>query len=99
MNTDSDEKLIARLAPFALYVLMLDGAYPFTGGDPHFHRDRVPTDDALARLLDALIRRILHTLTRRDRVVYLPTTLGYSLLLLSVEDPRRFVERLARAGS
>ncbi len=37
-------------------------------------------------------------LTRRDRVVYLPTTLGYSLLL-SVEEPERLVERLASVGS
>jgi len=37
-------------------------------------------------------------LTRRDRVVYLPTTLGFSLLL-SVDEPERFVQRLAKVGS
>ena len=37
-------------------------------------------------------------LTRRDRVVYVPTSLGYSLLL-SIAEPRRFVERLGQLGS
>ena len=34
-------------------------------------------------------------LTRREQVVYLPTSLGYSLLL-SVGEPERFIERLQR---
>lgn len=34
-------------------------------------------------------------LTKRDKVVYLPTSDGYSLLL-SVEDPQRFIQTLQR---
>lgn len=34
-------------------------------------------------------------LTKRDNVVYLPTSDGYSLLL-SVEDPQRFIQTLQR---
>jgi len=36
-------------------------------------------------------------LTRRDRVVYVPTRAGHALLL-SVDEPERFVERLSFAG-
>jgi hypothetical protein len=39
--------------------------------------------------------RVLAFLTDRNRVVYVPTTAGYTLLL-SVEDPARFVDELRR---
>ena len=37
-------------------------------------------------------------LTNRSRVVYIPTTVGY-VLLLSVEEPERFLEALRRRAS
>ena len=37
-------------------------------------------------------------LTKRHDVVYVPTSDGYSLLL-SVEEPEAFVERLQRSGA
>ncbi|MCA9393999.1 MAG: hypothetical protein KC900_07335 [Candidatus Omnitrophica bacterium] len=36
--------------------------------------------------------------TRRDNVVYIPTTDGYSLLL-SVQEPERFLEMLRQSGA
>ena len=48
---------------------MLDGAYTFAGGGPRFHRAWPPTGDGLERLLDALIRRIVRTLTRSGALV------------------------------
>ena len=46
-----------------LHLLVLDGAYTFVAGRPRFHRARAPTDDEIERLLDALIRRVVRTLT------------------------------------
>ena len=46
-----------------LHLLALDGAYTFATGRPRFHRARAPTNDEIERLLDALIRRVVRTLT------------------------------------
>ena len=52
-----------------LHPLALDGACTFTAKRARFHRARVPTNDAIERLLDGLIRRIVWTLTRAEALV------------------------------
>jgi len=52
-----------------LHLLALDGAYTFAAGRPRFHRARAPTNDEIERLLDALIRRVVRTLTRAGALV------------------------------
>jgi hypothetical protein len=69
-----------------LHLLVLDGAYTFTGGDPRFHRARAPTVDELECLLDALIRRIVRTLMRAGVLVADPEEEGGSPYL-NLERP------------
>ena len=52
-----------------MHVLVLDGAYTFTGECSHFHRGRPPTVEELERLLETLIRRIMRTLVRSGALV------------------------------
>ena len=66
-------------------MLFLDGAYRFGGHKTHFHRARRATNDDLARLLDALARRIARLLERRGLLIadpvdpYLEFEVGSSL--------------------
>jgi len=52
-----------------LHMLFLDGAYRFGGHKARFHRARRVTNDDLARLLDALARRIARLLERRGLLI------------------------------
>ena len=69
-----------------LHLLALDGAYTFAAGRPRFHRARVPTNDEIERLLDALIRRVVRTLTRAGALVVDPDEEGASPYL-NLERP------------
>ena len=62
----------------SLHLLVLDGAYTFAAERPRFHRARAPTNDDIERLLDALIRRIVRTLTRSGALVAEPDYEGAS---------------------
>ena len=68
-----------------LHMLFLDGAYRFGGHKTRFHRARRATNDDLARLLDALARRIARLLERRGLLIadpvdpYLEFEVGSSL--------------------
>ena len=69
-----------------LHLLALDGAYTFAVGRPRFHRARAPTNDEIERLLDALIRRVVRTLTRAGALVADPDEEG-APPYLSLERP------------
>ena len=69
-----------------LHLLALDGAYTFAAGHPRCHRARAPTNDEIERLLDALIRRIVRTLTGAGALVADPDEEGASPYL-SLERP------------
>ena len=43
---------------------MLDGVYRSNGDETVFHEARVPTRDALQRLLDKIVLRLMRMLTR-----------------------------------
>lgn len=68
-----------------LHMLFLDGVYRFGGHKARFHRARRVTNDDLARLLDALARRIARLLERRGLLIaepvdpYLEFEVGSSL--------------------
>lgn len=68
-----------------LHMLFLDGAYRFGSRKARFHRARRATNDDLARLLDALARRIARLLERRGLLIadsvdpYLEFEVGSSL--------------------
>ena len=55
-----------------LHQLFLDGAYRFAGGKASFYRARRSTRDELAKLLDALSRRIVRLLERRGLLIAEP---------------------------
>ena len=69
-----------------LHLLVLDGAYTFAAGRPRFHLARAPTNNEIECLLDALIRRIVRTLTRAGALVADPDEEGASPYL-SLERP------------
>ena len=52
-----------------LHMLILDGAYTFSGNRPTFHRARPPGGEELYDLLDTLSRRIVRLLERRGLLV------------------------------
>lgn len=52
-----------------LHMLFVDGAYRFGSRKVRFHRARRATNDDLARLLDALARRIARLLERRGLLI------------------------------
>jgi len=52
-----------------LHMLVPDGAWTFAGGRARFHRAAPPSEAALERLLDTLIRRIARTLVRAGALV------------------------------
>ncbi len=62
-----------------LHMLFLDGAYRFAGGKASFYRARRSTRDELAKLLDALSRRIVRLLERRGLLIAEPEYPGLDL--------------------
>ena len=90
--------------PALLHMLFLDGVYRFTSGKASFYRAHRSTRDELAKLLDALSRRIVRLLERRGLLIADPEyprldlEAGFSLHAATVCEAhqRSKLERLCR---